>query len=534
MDAKKKYLIIGIVAMLLVTIGFSAAYWTAQIMGDGKDMVVETDELKIIFTDQTSITEDTVVPNWETSKEFTVENRSGGDYYFDILIENFINTFETDSLQYRITSDNGYSMSNFEPIPKSKTSSTTKLADNIKIEDKVIQKYKIEFKYLDSTDPQTEDQGKTLKGNLKIDKHKSSSLAFFEDKFNGAKKREDFSTIVSDSSKYYEDGNYTENGNKVYYYAGNAQDNWVQFGENANGEKLYWRIIRMNEDESIRLLYAGSSPTASDAYIKSSGNIGSDGFLAYNKDNSNNTAYVGFMYSTGSTLADIRGNGTPSPIKTELETWYTSNLQSYDKYISKTAIYCNDRSTYGESSSEWKSSGTMYYNGYRKFNTNKSDNTKNHPSFKCGVGGDGKANFDSPDAERKKDMFSVSEASGGNGNLTKPIGLITADEVVFAGGFYRTTNSDAYYYRNSSGGSATGTNWWWTMSPSYFYSGSARVFFVYGSGNAGQLVSTNVDDTSGVVRPVISLKSCVKLSGSGIPDDPYTVTSDSTCDALEN
>ena len=97
MDAKKKYLIIGIVAMLLVTIGFSAAYWTAQIMGDGKDMVVETDELKIIFTDQTSITEDTVVPNWETSKEFTVENRSGGDYYFDILIENFINIWNRQS-----------------------------------------------------------------------------------------------------------------------------------------------------------------------------------------------------------------------------------------------------------------------------------------------------------------------------------------------------------------------------------------------------------------------------------------------------
>ncbi len=340
-----------------------------------------------------------------------------------------------------------------------------------------------------------------------------------ETKYASAGKRSSFDSTVTAGNVYTEDSNYTENGNKVWYWAGNTEDNWVYFANK------YWRIIRTNEDGGLRLLYAGSSPTAEDAYIST---------MAYNPTY-NNTTYVGYMYSTGSSLSAIRGNGTSSPIKSTLDNWYTSDLQSYDKYISKTAIYCNDRST----QDGWSSSGTMYYNGRTKFYTNKSDNSKNHPSFKCGVNGSGSLNTDSPDAERKKDMFSVSGASGGNGALTKPIGLITADEIVFAGGFYGTNNPDAYYYRNSSGGSSTGTNWWWTMSP-YGFDGSssvAYVFHVIGSSDAGQLNSDIVSNASGVVRPVISLKSCVQLKGSGTTDSPYEVVefgdSDS-CAVAEN
>ena len=249
------------------------------------------------------------------------------------------------------------------------------------------------------------------------------------------------------------------------------------------------------------------------------------------------------MYSTGSTLSAIRGNEEPSPIKTELETWYASNLQDYDKYISKTAIYCNDRST----QTEWLNSGEMYYNGYTKFNTNKSNNTKNHPSFKCGVDGSGKLNDNpkdnnSADIERKKDMFSVSESSGGNGDLDKPIGLMTADEVIYAGSLFQIKNGSVYYYRNDSGESSTGTNWWWTMSPYSFNSSDSRayVFVVGGSNGTGSLGFSSITysgNVGNVVRPVISLKSCVELTGSGASTDPYEVVelnNESKCAKSEN
>ncbi len=68
-------------------------------------------------------------------------------------------------------------------------------------------------------------------------------------------------------------GNETEDinndgvGEDVYYFAGNALNNWVKFGKNENNQDLYWRIIWINEDDSIRLLYSGTSPFTTEGYI---------------------------------------------------------------------------------------------------------------------------------------------------------------------------------------------------------------------------------------------------------------------------
>ena len=99
----------------------------------------------------------------------------------------------------------------------------------------------------------------------------------------------------------------------------------------------------------------------------------------------------------------------------------------------------------------------------------------------------------------------------GNQKLTYPIGLITADEVAFAGGVYNTNNKQFYLYTNQ---------YYWTMSPYCFNGGYAHVFLVYSSGG---LDSSYVDDSFGV-RPVINLKADVTLSGSGTTSTPYEVS----------
>ncbi len=510
----KRYLIVGIVFTLVVCIGFSVAFFTANISGDTKKVTINAGSLYIVFNDDNTINATKVGLDWHTSKTFSVENQSKRDFSYDINLEELINTFETYGyLQFRITSsDSGaVNMTDFEAIKQCDSECIQTLAKNITIQGGKTHNYTIEFQYLnDDNVNQSGDMGKTFKGKLNIVQHKPTLAETIGEKYSSsATKRETFSSIVEEGNVYYEDDKWTEDGSKVYYWAGNTEDNWVKFGSDESGNELWWRIIRTNEDGGLRLLYAGSSPTTEDAYIST---------MAYNEAY-DNTTYVGYMYSTGSTLAAIRGNGTPSPIKDTLDSWYTRDLQTYDKYVSKTAIYCNDRS----SSTGWQNSGTMDYNGITKFYTDKSDNSKNHPSFKCGVNGSGSLNTDSPDAERKKDMFSVSGASGGNGALTKPIGLITADEIVFAGGLSQTNNPDAYYYRNASGGSSTGTHWWWTMSPSSFDGSYAYVFIVGGSDVAGYLSDGGVNDSSNVVRPVVSLKSCVQLKGSGTTDSPYEV-----------
>ena len=208
------------------------------------------------------------------------------------------------------------------------------------------------------------------------------------------------------------------------------------------------------------------------------------------------------------TLNEQYGTGTNSSIKTTIDNWYSSNLNSYSGYISKTAIYCNDRTV--ASGDTWSATGnTFYYAARERLQTNKT------PTFAC---------------SNANDRFTASTSTG-NGKLTYPIGLITADEISYAGGVQGPNNSNYYIAQNAS----SGASWWWTMSPiSWNSSGYASVFVVGGSSGTGGLDNWIVNGTNGV-RPVISLKSCVLASGgSGTASDPYTVELPSACSSAEN
>ena len=299
--------------------------------------------------------------------------------------------------------------------------------------------------------------------------------------------RTDFSTaLTTDNTKTLYTG--TENGTTVYYFAGNATDNWVQFGG------YYWRIIRTNSDGGVRLLYHGTSTTATDAVINTS--------TAFNTTY-NNPMYVGYMYGTSGSLVNNRTNTNNSTIKGIIDTWYENNLKTnYTKYLSTTAVYCNDRSN---PAGGYNTGGTtFYYGGYTRLITNKT------PTYDC---------------TDTNDKFTV-DTSTGNGKLTYPIALMTADEVSFAGGL-AGTNAPTWYYYNSANGSSTGDTRWWLLSPYYWSGGHAYVFRVYGSSYPGRLNYNNVNYTALGVRPAVSLKSCIKTSGGdGSANAPYTIDLD--------
>ena len=288
------------------------------------------------------------------------------------------------------------------------------------------------------------------------------------------------SVLTTDNTKTLYTG--TENGTTVYYFAGNATDNWVKFGKNASNQDLYWRIIRTNSDGSVRLLYHGTSTTATDAYI---------GTSAFNSSY-RNIAYVSYMFGSLGSIPNARENTTNSTIKTTIDNWYISNLEAkgYTKYLSTTAVYCNDRST----------SNNSEFGAYTRLYTNKT------PTYDCAT---------------TEDKFTA-DSSTGNGKLKYPIALMTADEVSFAGGRYGK-DAPTWYYYNSAKGSSTGSTWWWLLSPNNLSGSDAVVFGVDGLSYPGRLSGYFVDYSSGV-RPVVSLKSCIKYStGNGSAGTPYTI-----------
>ena len=487
---QRKQLTLVIVSLLVVVLSVSLAYFTAQIIGKGKDVSVTSANLQIVFTDSDgALTETDIEPGWQKTKTFTIKNDTKTEYKYNIVIKDLVNTFVTNGyLQYKITStNNGYNMTEFKDIPKSSAPKDTILAYSVVIPNRVTQSYTIEFKYAnDESIDQSDDMGKKLSGTLFITEGTEQPTLLSQllaDKSTRPGERTDFSKVLTDNNTntLYTS---TEDSKTVYYFAGNATDNWVKFGKNASNQDLYWRIIRTNSEGSIRLLYHGTSTTATDAYI---------GKSAFNSSY-DNIAYVSYMYGSLGSIPNARENTNNSTIKGIIDTWYKDNLNTnYGKYLSTTAVYCNDRST----------SDNANFGARTRLDTNKT------PSYDCAA---------------TEDKFTV-DTSTGNGKLTYPIALMTADEVSFAGGVMYT-NASTWYYYNSAKGSSTGSTWWWLLSPEFWYDSGAYVSQVFGLDHPGYLDYRRVGDArdSSGVRPAVSLKSCVKTSGgNGSASDPYTI-----------
>ena len=312
----------------------------------------------------------------------------------------------------------------------------------------------------------------------------------------------DFSTTATtNEGMYASDDNYTATtGMKSYYFRGAVNNNWVKFGKDSSGNPIYWRIIRINGDGSIRMIYSGTTaPTSSTATVMTGTGTQINATTYRFYSSYNNPSYVGYMFTEG----QQHGNGTPSTIKTAIDNWYKTTTLETDattKSLVADQIFCNDRSvTTSESGTPGEISGSMstntlyYYGAYVRLITNKS------PKLTCTTA---------------SDKFTVN-TSNGNEALTYPVGLITADEVAMAGGVNSSDNENSSYYLYTN-------QYYWSGSPFNFNSSGAGVFIVYSS---GYLYAYSVDIASGA-RPVISLSSKAKLLGSGTYNDVYTVVGD--------
>ena len=502
--------------------------------------------MKIIFTDSDgSISGSNIEPGkWNVTKTFTIENKSNETYKYNIVIQDLVNTFVTEGyLQYKITSTNGgYNMTEFKDVPKSETATDTILAYSASIDVGVIQSYTIEFIYKnDESVDQSDDMGKTLSGKLFITEGTEDIYAGYEEGTLGYQimgdnptrnTRDTYDTVFTTDTTgtlftATEKNVHNTIDTTVYYYAGNTTNNWVKFGifasdgpirgyssatdtfeeyttlEECNsassfntncsyawkkGDPMYWRIIRTNADGSVRLLYSGTSYDITEGYI------GKSKFTKTIKD----PMYVGYKYGTSGTLESNRTNENDSTIKTYIDTWYQNNLIVYTKYLSSNAVYCNDREL---KSGEKYSTTSFFYASDERISTNKQ------PTYNC---------------TNMRDAFSINNTEA---KLTYPIALMTADEVSYAGGQVSTklTVPYAWYYTNANGESITGSNFTWTLSPYYLGMFGVSVWGVQGSGSPGSLEQNYVGNTA-VVRPAISLKSCVKYSsGDGTAGNPYTI-----------
>lgn len=281
-----------------------------------------------------------------------------------------------------------------------------------------------------------------------------------------------------------------------YYFRGAVDNNWVKFGKE-NGKYIYWRIIRINGDNSVRMIYSGTTPPISSTSIVMTGTGTQIGTGKFNNANTN-PAYVGYMYTSNIQ----HGNSSTSLMKTTIDNWYkTTSLVNADASKISDQIFCTDRTastsfsgTPEEISGNLNTSTSYYYGGWSNIAYNKN------PKLVCAS---------------NNDKFTVSTTNG-NGLLSYPVGLITAEEIAMAGGAYNINNTNYYLYTNQI---------YFSGSPlSYSALNSAYLRAIMFRIDQNGALSWNCVDEAIGIRPVISLSSMIKLSGDGTYNNPYEVT----------
>ena len=182
---------------------------------------------------------------------------------------------------------------------------------------------------------------------------------------------------------------------------------------------------------------------------------------------------------------EMFSNDTASAAKKYIDSWYEKNLISYTAKLEDT-IWCNDRTI---SLGPLVGKDSDFYYTYTFFGAYNRLEKLKKPTFNC------------PLAEN--DGFSISTSSGGNGSLTYPVGLLTADEVQYAGQYL-----------------ATG-EFWWTMTPrGYDFLGS-DMYEVEGDGS---LFYASSASTPINFRPAVSLVPGIRyFDGDGTVNNPFVI-----------
>ena len=192
-------------------------------------------------------------------------------------------------------------------------------------------------------------------------------------------------------------------------------------------------------------------------------------------------------------IDDMFSNVESSTIKNKIDSWYEVNMASYVEKLEDTP-WCNDR-TFSAGSLAGKDVDAG--ENYSYFSTYDRIHNTHNPSVVC--------------SNQKRDGFTVSTGAGGNGSLNYPIGLLTIDEIMLAGGT-ESSNSNYYLYTGQP---------FFTMSPQE-YLGLLAGYFV----DSGGAISLYFNGSSGV-RPAISLApGTVYSSGNGTSSNPYVILTD--------
>ena len=562
-DKKVVILLVSSVLLLIVFIYQGAyAYFSADVTNTGsRNTSIATKNLKDLqIIDGTTTSSNLMIPGESVTQTFQVKNENDMKLCFNLNWTNVANTFiNTNDLRVSLSDGTNNIPLTLNTFPI--TNST--LASNMKINASTTNNYTLTVEYVETESDQTGDMGKKFSGTITGEIVECTPATETLEKLaqlnpsnkvntpmtpqNGVcptmnsetkelqiTSKEDTASLLCEAEDDY---------GKTYYYRGNVTNNYVKFGTwqtdyyygfanySTNGiytsltdcetdigsgnctklasvgDDMYWRIVRINGDGSIRMVYDGTEAYAN---IKNGGltsngiyrSIGERRFSvgAYSAAP---TAYMrgstnGSGYATDFNVMNNK-NGVSSLVKETVDSWYGNNIditipsstKKYSDYISLDSIYCNDKNLDGSTYNYFQ---VAFYHG---INIDNSIPVR----FTC-VNTQGTV-------DSKNDAFTVS--TKGNGALTYPSAILTIDEAIAAGYYEYPTTASPYLNTGISN---------WTMTPTYYDTADVSPKVSYFDTYAG---TYSIDNLAGI-RPVLSLKPDVEFaSGDGTMASPFVV-----------
>ena len=284
-----------------------------------------------------------------------------------------------------------------------------------------------------------------------------------------------------------------------FYFRGDVKNNYVVFAEKC------WRIVRITGNGGVKLVLHNDGGRNCNVkpnmnYIYSGNNILKTTF----NTNANSNTYIGYKFNNNgtnsSTYNETHMNVNDSNVLVVLKNWYNQTFTDDDKNKLEDVIWCNDKSINAGSTTGYGTTET-YYSGYYRISNNSLT-----PSLKCPNGSGTNAAIS---------RFTSEDVIYGNGVLNGyKIGLLTADEVAFAG----LTADDNNILINRS--YLMSSDVWWTMTPMAYNGDSAKVYAVDAFGT---IRGYAVNDSSIAIRPSITLSPKVSASGAGTVNNPFVV-----------
>ena len=508
---QKKVMIYTLIVSLICVVGVSYAFFTAGMSSETSTTVrADAGTMKITYNGGANINLAGIYPKddvWAT-KTITVtgNNTTDAEMYYKLTLVVDSNTFKTDDpLQYELVSTN--TSTNGEIIPNiSKTDITGtsielgsgkfKKANNAK------HTYELKIYYPKKATSQNANQGASFSAHVEITSAKAPTVSTLAETILAKNEVKAPITTPGAAISTAEEAllaSAEDDYGTSYYFRGAVTNNYVEFANKC------WRIVRVGGDGSVKLILHNDNPTGAANPCDAANNSASAAFARYSgttyksafNTNYNDNAYVGFKFGTvgSSTYEATHANTNNSTILTNLETWYTNNLKTYADAIADT-VWCNDKTATDKSYDPW---------GWNPNGLGYGTNTTFYGATQRLVGTSGSAGGTGPSLK----------CNGELSKINSKVGLITADELAYAGYAYAKNNTTTYLQEN-----ATDT-YWWSLSPVGFDNGGADVWSVYGSDGGFGIGS--VDGASGV-RPSISLKSTTNATGEGTSSSPYIIS----------